>query len=209
MNAKRLSIVALIAILAVGCGSAEQSGPTPDVNALFTAVAQTVIAEFTLTASAPTPTIEMTATEASTPAGPVLETPLATPTAPASPTIPIEVAPTQPLCDDSSFDSATVDVTIPDGTQMSPGQEFLKTWKIRNTGTCTWGQGYKLIFAYGDRMSGQALPLPGAILPGEEVEVSVQFKAPTQANTYLSAWRMANAINVPFGEEIFVKIVVR
>ncbi|HEY6074649.1 MAG TPA: NBR1-Ig-like domain-containing protein, partial [Anaerolineales bacterium] len=35
------------------------------------------------------------------------------------------------------------DVTIPDGTQISRGKSFTKTWKFKNTGTCPW-QGYQL-----------------------------------------------------------------
>ncbi len=37
----------------------------------------------------------------------------------------------------------TLDVTIPDGAPVTPGQEFVKTWKIKNTGICTWDEGYQ------------------------------------------------------------------
>jgi len=101
------------------------------------------------------------------------------------------------------------DVTVPDGTQMTPGQDFVKTWKIRNIGSCTWGTGYSAIFAYGEKMSGVAEPMTGAVAPGEEVEISVRFKAPDNAGEYSTYWRMANASSVPFGENIFMLIVVR
>jgi len=110
------------------------------------------------------------------------------------------------ICDDAKW---VADVTVPDGTEMTPGQDFVKTWKIRNTGSCTWGTGYTVIYAFGEKMSGIAEPLNGAVAPNEEVEVSVRFKAPSNTGEFASTWRMANASNVPFGENIFVLIVVR
>jgi hypothetical protein len=57
---------------------------------------------------------------------------------PKPPTITFATDPTQAalgtpaaLCDDYSFDLTTLDVTVPDGTPMTPGQEFVKTWKIK------------------------------------------------------------------------------
>ncbi len=41
-------------------------------------------------------------------------------------------------CDKAQFVS---DVTIPDGTVMSPGQKFTKTWSLKNVGTCAWVKG--------------------------------------------------------------------
>jgi hypothetical protein len=58
-------------------------------------------------------------------------------------------------------------------------------------------------------MAGQAIVLTEVIQPGQEVEVSVQFKAPNQAGEYLSAWTMRNPQGVTFPEIIFVKIIVQ
>ena len=98
---------------------------------------------------------------------------------------------------------------VPDGTEMIAGQDFVKTWKIKNTGTCTWGSGYSVIFAFGEKMSGVAEPLTTAVVPNEEIEVSVRFKAPQDVGQYASTWRMANASNDPFGKQFYVLIVVR
>ena len=200
---KRVVTLTVLASLMYACGPTAPVEPTFSVSAIHTFAAETVIAEFTQTARAVPPTSAATATEAVT--ATVEETTL--PTATAAPTNnPFETTPTQIICDDAKW---VEDVTVPDGTQMSPGQDFVKTWKIKNTGSCTWGTGYAPIFAYGEKMGGIAEPLTGAVAPGEEVEISVRFKAPTNTGEFSSTWRMANASNIPLGENVFVLIVVR
>ena len=202
----KLSIIALTCILILAaCAPATPVEPTPDVLAVRTSAASTVVAEITLTAAAFTST-PLPATET-----PVPELPTASATL-AFTTDPTQIALGTPgeLCDNFSFDNATVDVTILDGTQMTPGQEFVKTWKIKNTGICAWGDGYGLIYAgYADDMDGQAVPLGTLVEVGQEVDVSVNFKAPAKVGEYTSAWQMANALGIPFGKAIFVKIIVK
>lgn len=202
----KLSIIALTCILILAaCAPATPVEPTPDVLAVRTSAASTVVAEITLTAAAFTST-PLPATET-----PVPELPTATATL-AFTTDPTQIALGTPgeLCDNFSFDITTVDVTILDGTQMTPGQEFVKTWKIKNTGICAWGDGYGLIYAgYADDMDGQAVPLGTLVEVGQEIDVSVNFKAPAKVGEYTSAWQMANALGIPFGKAIFVKIIVK
>ena len=38
-------------------------------------------------------------------------------------------------CDWMAF---VTDVTIPDGTVLQPNETFVKTWRIKNIGTCAW-----------------------------------------------------------------------
>lgn len=206
MNHKLRNTAILGIMLLSACGSVTPSTPTLDINAIYTAAAQTVIVELTQTASASSPTPEATAT-GSLP--PPTTTPLITRTPQLQPTPLVGVSPTQVSCDNLSFDPLTVDVNIPDGTQMSPGQDFIKTWRIRNTGTCPWGAGYGLVFGYGTKMDGQPVAFTVTVNPGEEVEVSVHFKAPNNPGEYLSSWRVANAAGSPFGKFFYVKISVR
>ena len=202
----RLIIFALVAaLIPAACAPATAIEPTPDVLAIRTSAAYTVVAEFTLTAAAFTPT-PLPPTETPTP-----EAPTETPTAVFA-TDPTQIALGTPgeLCDNLTFDSATVDVTILDGAQMTPGQDFVKTWKIKNTGICAWGDGYGLIYAgYADQMSGKPVPLGTLVEVGQEVDISVNFKAPTNIGEYTSAWQMSNAKGIPFGKAIFVKIIVK
>ena len=201
----RLIVTAILFMLLVAaCGSANtpEQEPTPDVAAIRTSAAGTVVSQFTLTAAAFTVT----------PSQPIeTSVPAATNTVPA--TVPPvaqvtnALGTTVALCDSLSF---VEDVNVPDDTSMSPGQDFVKTWKVKNSGSCPWGAGYKLVYAgYADDMSGQFQPLTGVVQPGQEVEVSVQFKAPDAADQYLSAWQMSNPSGVTFPEIIFVKIIVQ
>jgi hypothetical protein len=206
MHNKTISLI-LLGLFLSACGPTTAGQATPDVNTIHTAAAQTVIAEFTQTAVAAPPTQVPTDTQAPTATSETMVP--TTESLEATAEIPLEASPTPITCDDANFDPATVDVSVPDGTEMTPGQDFVKTWKIKNTGTCTWGSGYSVIFAFGEKMSGVAEPLTTAVAPNEEVEVSVRFKAPQDVGQYSSTWRMANANNSPFGETFYVLIVVR
>jgi hypothetical protein len=200
---KRAITLIILASLLYACGPTVPIEPTIDVNAIHTFAAETVIAEFTQTAQASPPTVAATATDAAslTPEATVQPTDTAVPT-----NNPFEATPTDITCDNAIWVS---DVTVPDGTQMTPGQDFVKTWKIKNTGSCTWGTGYTLIHGYDEKLDGIAEPLTTAVAPGEEVEVSVRFKAPSNAGEHRSYWRMQNASGSTFGEFFYVSIVVR
>lgn len=199
----RVLTLTVLAALLYACGPTAPVEPTIDVNAIHTFAAETVIVEYTQTARALPPTAAATETEAAA----VTTAVAAAPTNTIAPTNnPFENTPTGIICDDAKW---VEDVTVPDGTQMSPGQDFVKTWKVRNTGSCTWGSGYSLIHGYDEKLEGIAEPLTGTVAPGEEVEVSVRFRAPANAGEHRSYWRMQNASGSAFGEFLYVTIVVR
>jgi len=209
----RLSITLLTTVLLMAaCAPATPVEPTPDVQVIRTSAANTVVAEFTLTAAAFTPTF-LPSTETPTQSIPPTETPTLTL---ASNSTQVALGTPAALCDDYSFDLATLDVTIPDGTPMAAGQDFVKTWRIKNIGICSWDTDYKALFAYSDppnqRMDGQPIPLTALVAPGAEVEISVQFKAPSTPGIYTSYWTMVNSKGIEFGgrgKYLSVKIVVQ
>ena len=210
MKSKFFAPWLICSLLITACGAnATPSEPTPDVAAVRTSAASTVIAQFTLTAAVftlPPPATETTAAE-----------PTETATATATQAVVAEVTnaegTTIALCDKYSWDVNTVDVTYKDNSTVAPGEAFTKTWLIKNIGSCSWGEGYKLVFSYGERMAGEAVPLEAAIAPGQEVEVSVTFKAPDLAGTYFSSWTMQNDKGIPFlgndNKSLYVQIVVQ
>ena len=212
MKLKLTVSILLIAVLITACGGAnppQEQEPTPDVAVIRTSAASTVISQFTLTAAAftPTPSGPTETTAASTPATPA--TSGATTAATTQPIVQVTNAlgTTVALCDSLEF---VADITIPDDTNMAPGQDFLKTWRVKNTGSCPWGEGYELVYAdYANDMDGQPQPLTEVVQPGQEVEISVQFTAPSEIGNYLSAWQMENPAGVTFEEIIFVRIIVQ
>jgi Tol biopolymer transport system component len=91
------------------------------------------------------------------------------------------------------------DVTVPAGTRFPGPQEFTKVWKIRNSGNCAWSPtGYGLRFADGEAMGGAAyLPLPGAIQPGDTVDLSLGLTAPAAPGNHSGAWVLFDNHGVP------------
>jgi next-to-BRCA1 protein 1 len=205
MNIRLVPITILLILLVGACAPAPTPAPTPDVAPIYTAAAQTVIADISATAAA-----AASLTPLASPTSEPTQTPEGNPTFTATVVFGVTPGPIGTplgLCNDSQW---IEDVNIPDGTQMTPGQDFLKTWKIRNTGACTWGAGYKVVYGgYNDKMNGTPAALSVTVVPGQDAEVSVQFKAPTKVGEYLSAWRMADPNSYAFGQFFYVKIIVR
>jgi hypothetical protein len=100
------------------------------------------------------------------------------------------------------------DVTIPDNTVFPPGQTFVKTWRVQNNGTTSWGSAYTLVHIREDRLGGmERFPLPVA-KPSETVNLSITLTAPTQPGVYRSVWRPQNAKGEFFGAVVFALIRV-
>ena len=92
------------------------------------------------------------------------------------------------------------DVTIPDGTELGPGEIFTKTWRLQNRGTCTWTSDYMLVFTSGDPMGGTtAVRLPGRVAPGQTVDVSVTLTAPNSPGRQVGYWMLRNPSGQLFG----------
>ena len=77
------------------------------------------------------------------------------------------------------------DVTFEDLSELKPGEEFTKIWKLRNVGDCTWSPDYSVVFASGDRMDAiSPQPLGAAVPPGDSINVAVNLVAPKEPNFY-------------------------
>lgn len=97
------------------------------------------------------------------------------------------------------------DVTVPDGSTLAAGQTFVKTWRVRNDGTCTWGPNQSLralAFTGGSQLGApDQAALPAQVGPGQSADVSVTLKAPTQSGSYVSQWmfRLADGTYIGLG----------
>jgi len=104
--------------------------------------------------------------------------------------------------------------TIPDDTILKPGEIFTKSWTVKNSGTCTWDQTYKLVFWGGDLMGGAYVyNFPTVAIPDQVVEIPIVLYAPEQPGTYRGYWRLQSPNGIDFGvgeydQSMWVQIVV-
>ena len=104
------------------------------------------------------------------------------------------------------------DATIPDGTVFDGGEDFKKTWRVQNTGTCKWDKGYKLVYLGGDdEIDAVSVRLQAKdfVDPGATGELSVDLTAPLKVGKYSGTWRMQADNGEYFGNELTVVIEVK
>jgi len=101
------------------------------------------------------------------------------------------------------FDAATFwgDIGVQDGKKFVPGVSFNKTWRLKNSGTCTWDHHYRIIHAGGHLLgaTATAFPLPAAVAPGQTIDLSVSLVAPPVPDTYRGDWKLQNGQGQVFG----------
>ncbi len=117
----------------------------------------------------------------------------------------ISPTPTPPCTNGLAF---LEDLTIPDGTVVSPGASIDKQWLVQNNGSCNWDARYRLKFAGGDALGA---PIEQALFParaGMQAILRIHFIAPTQPGTYKTAWQAFDPDGEAFGDAIFMEIVV-
>lgn len=85
------------------------------------------------------------------------------------------------------------DVTIPDNTQFDNDEAFVKTWRVRNAGTCDWPEDTVLAFSSDAQMGAPESVPVGALKSGADIEISVDMTAPADAGRYSGVWRMQTA----------------
>jgi len=224
------------ALILTACNVGAAPAPTLDINAINTAIVGTTVsqfsAQFTQTALAVPPTPLATNTPLSLP---TLNLPTTNPGA--LPTISFNTTGTTPVggtplpgftqialtpvapaatkslgdsCNNSVFEG---DVTIPDGSVLKPGEDFKKVWAIRNTGTCTWDDGYTLVFIGGnqeiDPYNFEFKKSSDFVSSGEGINIGVNLTAPLKEGKYEGHWRMRSDNGFYFGTTLSVYIEVK
>jgi len=212
-----------LALILTACYPVQTTGL--DANTVNTSVAQTVVAmqtqavvntlvaELTRVAQATQtpvpatqtltslpPTSTNTTTLAPTPLPPTPTATLVPPTATATATgtlVPATRTATLVPCLSAQF---VTDVTIPDGTVFDPNTAFTKTWRLKNSGSCSWTTDFDLVFDSGSAMSAPAtVAMPTTIKPGHTVDLSVEMVSPSSTGSYTSYWMLRSPNGVLFG----------
>jgi hypothetical protein len=240
---RRTLLILLTASLTLAaCNVGATPAPTVDVNAINTAAVATAMgqisAQLTQTALAapptntPPPTVSPlplvtsalpTATGGVAPTAgvsgalPTLSfntTPNTTQLPGLTPLVSTVAAVNTPVQGDTCHNNVFVaDVTVPDDTVFKPGVNFDKTWRIQNSGSCTWDDGYQLVFVSGDRaMDPTNFVIDESsefVESGETIDMTVELTAPLADGTYTANYRMQTDNSVFFGETIYVRIKVQ
>lgn len=172
--------------------------PTAEV-AGATATSETTASEAPVSGATATPVIETTVNAVTPTPGRVLLSP--TP----------NVSPT-PACTNAA--EFVADLTVPDGAQYLPGQTLVKKWSMKNSGSCDWGPGYRLVFISGEPLTGA----PGvtaqtefALYPARASTPAVweiPMRAPDAPGTYTGRWQARDPQGNLFGTSVFVTIEV-
>lgn len=185
LKTKLLSAWIILSLVIVACGISFSGNGLSDEEKLQTAVAQTIAANQQLPPQQPDqqtlPTI--TVAPANTAETPPTKTP-------------------EP-CNKAQF----ISETIPDGTEIDVGDNYVKSWRLKNIGTCTWNTNYQLVFAEGDKMSGPStVNFTQQVSPGEQIDLSVNLTAPNSAGTYTGFWKVRDNEGAYFVNNISVQI---
>jgi hypothetical protein len=160
--------------------------------------AQTQASQPTATVAAPTatPTQVPTATPLPPTATPIPPTPVP-PTPIPPPPVPPTATPIQVAC---NWAMMIKDVSVPDGTVFVAGTQFTKTWSFQNIGTCKWTREYAVVYQSGEQMGADKVQyLEETIQPGETVDISIDFTAPTAEGKHISYWKLRNQNGALFG----------
>jgi hypothetical protein len=176
----------LLIIASLACNAPFAATGTPQAaataNTFLTAAAQTIQAATTQTIPSLAPSATKTAL---------------TPTRLPPTLIPSNTSAPIVLCDAATF---IKDVTIPDGTIIGRSATFTKTWRIQNTGTCSWTTSYALVFVNGYQMTGSSgIAMPSVVNPGQIIDLSITMTAPATDGHYQGFWKLRNAAGVLFG----------
>jgi hypothetical protein len=225
-----LVVYTMLAIILSSCNLGATPAPTQDIGAIQTEAFNQVLTQVAL-ASSPTPLPTNTALPATAtllvpptfaPIGGGTVTPFPfntaqpglglTPLASPVPTLGgvVPTITTKNGCNDGVL----VSENLPDGTMLSPGQPYEKSFGFLNTGSCTWDEGYAFVFQ-------PAFSTPGFagynIVFRKEVDFTppqkgitfiIKLNASNVLGEHIGAWKLRDDAGNYFGSMVWVKYVI-
>jgi hypothetical protein len=198
-------VILVIPLLLAACMGKPAS---EDPSAAYTKIWEAVASAQTMTAMAVSPTPSLTNTPVFTPTLQATNSPQVTatstkPTATSTTSAPPQTGINPEACDKADFIG---DVTIPDYAVVPAETSFWKTWEIKNLGPCTWTRDYSLVYnSISDGGSGGVftppakVKFPNQVLPGENLDISVEITSPKKPGTYQVYFLLKNdkGYNIP------------
>ncbi len=195
--------VVLSILVLSGCNMPQQVSPTNDLEGIVASTRTALAVSAFLTSTSlpvelpPTTTmaaVQLTPMPSPSPA-PIQLTQVAPPTSMAT-----ELSAQPGVLPSCSYVAKFEGETIPDGTSFNGSQEFLKTWSLRNTGSCTWSPDTTLVFVRGEQMDGVSpKPIEKTVAPNSTIQVAVALRAPANTGQYQGYWMLRSPEGVEFG----------
>ncbi|MFN2140702.1 MAG: NBR1-Ig-like domain-containing protein [Candidatus Promineifilaceae bacterium] len=122
---------------------------------------------------------------------------------------------TAQVAGDLNYDLISFNNSAADFDNLQPGRQFSGTWLLRNSGRSAWPGDTRLVFVNSHRpeTEGRVLSAMGApesatlqeltgsvsVLPGETIEIALNFVAPQEPGQYAFNWQLETPQGDPFG----------
>lgn len=165
------------------------AAPTIDIAAAVAQTQTSVALEQLLTATADA----LQASPANTPAPQPTSQP---PSTGADPTVTPSVSSPPDCTNKAKFEAET----IPDTTILPPRESFVKTWTLRNMGTCTWTPDYALVFIKDEQMGGTSpSPIGETVPPDSTIQLFLPQTAPQEPGAHQGFWKLRSSNGQDFG----------
>jgi len=100
------------------------------------------------------------------------------------------------------------DLSIPDGTDVFPGQMITKRWLILNKGSCNWNQAYSLQLISGLALGAEKFQQLYPARQNTEAVLEIVFSAPDNPGRYNSWWQAYDPDGNRFGDPVYMEIAV-
>lgn len=101
------------------------------------------------------------------------------------------------------------DLTIPDNSFITLGARIDKQWLVENSGTCNWNSAYRLRHIGGAVLDAAEEIALYPARAGTQVTIQILFTAPFTDGVYESAWQAHDPEGTPFGDPIYMSVVVQ
>jgi hypothetical protein len=83
---------------------------------------------------------------------------------------------------------------------FKPGEAFSKTWRLVNSGSCTWTRAYSLVWFSGESFTSiQHQNFDVEVPSGQSVEITIDMVAPDAPGIHQSNWKLRAADGSLFG----------
>jgi hypothetical protein len=90
-----------------------------------------------------------------------------------------------------------------DGYRFRPGTPVTIIWTVKNIGTVAWTSSYSLRYFSGEKSDKTSYPFPKTVAPGAEVELSINLVVPSVLGSYTTWWKLVNGQSQNFSDVDF------